>query len=215
LTESTGFGNDGTAATADLLAIWEGSDTGNGVYPDWKAEYWDNRRLEGDPVLVRNDERINFDWKSGSPAHRVPNDRFSARWTRQLTFDPGQYRFFLHADDGFRFYVDGVLRLNEWHDFTPNGVYTVSLWLEGVHELKMEYYEREGVARAYLWWVKIPPDCAISTPARSAPSLSLSRSRRMMVATLSVWIALASSCMPTPQRLHPMVGRTALEARSS
>jgi len=165
LTESTGFGNDGTAATADLLAIWEGSDTGNGVYPDWKAEYWDNRRLEGDPVLVRNDERINFDWKSGSPAHRVPNDRFSARWTRQLTFDPGQYRFFLHADDGFRFYVDGVLRLNEWHDFTPNGVYTVSLWLEGVHELKMEYYEREGVARAYLWWVKIPPDCAISVAA--------------------------------------------------
>ena len=165
VTESTGFGNDGTTTTADSLSLWEGSDVGNGVYPDWKAEYWDNRRLEGDPVLVRNDENINFDWKRGSPAHRVPKDRFSARWTRQMTFALGQYRIFCHADDGFRFSVDGILQLNEWHDFTPNGVYSVDLWLEGVHDLKMEYYERQGVARAYLWWVKIPPDCAISTSA--------------------------------------------------
>jgi len=166
VTESTGFENDGTMTSADILALWEESDVGNGVYPDWKAEYWDNRRLEGDPVLVRYDEHINFDWKRGSPAYRIPNDRFSARWTRQMFFAQGQYRIFCHADDGFRLSVDGIQQLNEWHDFTPTpGVYSVDLWLEGAHDLKMEYYERQGVARAYLWWVKIPPDCAISTSA--------------------------------------------------
>jgi len=155
VTASTGFEGDGPTVTADFRKVQRSPDAGNSVYPDWKAEYWGNRRLEGAPLLVRNEKHICFDWKAGSPAHRVPNDRFSARWTREMTFRRGIYRFFAHADDGFRFYIDGVLLLDEWHDFTRNGDYSVELALDGVHDFRMEYYEREGVARAYLSWIKI------------------------------------------------------------
>jgi hypothetical protein len=31
-------------------------------FPEWKGEYFANRRLAGAPVVVRNDASINFDW---------------------------------------------------------------------------------------------------------------------------------------------------------
>ncbi len=32
------------------------------------GEYYNNRSLSGSPALVRNDERIDFDWGEDSPA---------------------------------------------------------------------------------------------------------------------------------------------------
>ena len=56
---------------------------------EWRGEYYNNPNLQGQPVMVRNDPSVNFDWGYGSPAPNIPVDYFSARWTRSFNFDAG------------------------------------------------------------------------------------------------------------------------------
>jgi hypothetical protein len=121
-------------------------------YPDWKARYWDNRHLYGDPALVRNDEKVDFDWHDGAPTGGIPADDFSVRWSREVTFRPGFYRFYAWADDGIRVYVDGELEIDEWRLSKGDEVYTADLHLSGKHRVVVEYYERGGDARVRIWW---------------------------------------------------------------
>ncbi len=59
------------------------------------------------PELVRDEDAIDHDWGEGSPGAAIPVNRFVARWTRTMSFAPGDYEFAVTADDGVRFYVDG------------------------------------------------------------------------------------------------------------
>lgn len=116
------------------------------TYSDWKGEYFDNPFLGGTPVLVRNDPAVSFDWGFTSPGQGLPPDRFSVRWTRGVTFPAGIYRFTLQADDGVRFYIDGNLLIDEWHDSSSKS-YTRDVNLGGgLHNLTLEYYENTGNA---------------------------------------------------------------------
>jgi hypothetical protein len=116
------------------------------VYSDWKGEYFNNPFLGGAPVVVRNDLDVNFDWGLTSPGQGVPPDKFSARWTRSVNFPGGVQRFTLHADDGVRFYIDGILLIDEWHDASAK-TYTRDVNLgAGQHQLTLEYYENIGSA---------------------------------------------------------------------
>ncbi|MHB0855968.1 MAG: hypothetical protein ACYC5M_00185, partial [Anaerolineae bacterium] len=47
----------------------------------WRGEYYSNPMLRDDPVLVRTDAAVDFQWRLGSPAPSVPVDGFSVRWT--------------------------------------------------------------------------------------------------------------------------------------
>lgn len=134
---------------ARISVWWE--EVAHPSYPEWKGMYWDNRYLSGDPVLLRNDTDLDFDWDKGAPAEGLPNDDFSARWTQDVGFDPGVYRFYLRADDGVRLYIDGKRVLDEWHD-SRSQTYQVDARLSGEHELKVEFYEHGGDARLLLWW---------------------------------------------------------------
>ncbi len=120
-------------------------------YPDWKGEYFNNIQLSGSPVLTRNDKSIDFNWGAGAPAAGLPADNFSVRWTRQLAFSAGNYRFTVQVDDGVRFWVDDRLLIDQWHD--GYGDYSVDLYLtEGTHRLRLEMYERTGGAMIRLGW---------------------------------------------------------------
>ncbi len=136
-------------------------------YPDWKGEYWPNPNLSGNPVLVRNDRALNFDWGTGSPAWGLPADNFSARWTRQVTFEPARYRLYAQADDGVRIYVGGTRVLDEWHPSDGSRIYSVDLLLTGAQPLTVEYYEATGRALLKVWWQRIgdwPTPTPTSTP---------------------------------------------------
>jgi hypothetical protein len=126
-------------------------------YPDWKGEYWSNRDLSNNPALIRNDQSIDFSWGTGSAATGLPADNWSVRWSRSAALEPGVYRFYATADDGIRFYLDGRLLLNEWHDSSGGEVYTVDLAVSGSQQLVVEYYEHSGEATARFWWRRIGP----------------------------------------------------------
>jgi len=131
------------------------------TYADWKGEYWPNRSLSGDMVLVRNDRGpngtpgIDFDWGSGAPFSGLPADNFSARWTRQAEFDATTYRFHVLADDGVRLWVDGQLLIDKWQDQHPTEYTADRTLVRGRHALRVEYYEGTGGARIKVWWVKV------------------------------------------------------------
>jgi hypothetical protein len=122
-----------------------------GSYANWKGEYFANRRLAGEPALVRDDARVDFGWGAGAPAPGLPADKFSVRWTRQLYFAAGAYRFSVEADDGARLWVDDRLVIDQWHDGI--GSYSADVNLAaGQHRVRMEMYEHTGDAKARLWW---------------------------------------------------------------
>jgi hypothetical protein len=130
-------------------------------YSDWKGEYWPNLTLSGSPALVRNDrdpagsKGIDFSWEDGSPASGLPADNFSARWTRQVHFDRGTYRFHVLVDDGARLWVDGQLLIDAWYDSRPHELVAEYALVDGTHDLKVEYYEHTGGARIQVWWSKV------------------------------------------------------------
>ena len=154
---------------------WEQISTpGPSGYPDWKGEYWDNRGLDGDPAIVRNDNEIDFNWGDGSPDPAISNDNFSARWTRHVDFKDSVYRFYAKADDGVRVWVDGNLVIDEWHDNSSDNTYTADVKVDGDTKVKVEYYEHHGGARIHVYWERLsvtetPTPIVTNTPTPTPP----------------------------------------------
>lgn len=128
------------------------------VITEWKGEYFANRTLQGAPDLVRNDKNVDFDWDRGAPAAGLPNDNFSARWTRTLNFDAAVYRFSVASDDGVRLWVDDRLVIDEWSDSASNRNSVDLAMVSGKHTIRVEYYERSGDAEIKLSWKKVTLD---------------------------------------------------------
>lgn len=125
------------------------------VIQGWHGEYYANRWLTGSPSMIRGDQAINFDWGYDGPGGALPANEFSVRWTRTLVIDQvstGPYRFTVTADDGVRLWVDGHLLISEWSDH-PAQTFGADMRLEpGSHELKVEYYENQGLSTAKVFW---------------------------------------------------------------
>ena len=124
-------------------------------YPDWKGEYWTNQNLSGDPRVTRNDPSIDFNWGTGSPDDDIPDNHFSARWTRRYRFSEGTYRFYARSDDGVRVWVDGDRIIDEWQNNDGRVTYEADVWLDGRTDLRVEYYEDTGGAMIHVWWERI------------------------------------------------------------
>ncbi len=147
------FENTGNARIA---VWWEriGSISDN-EFPDWKGEYFSNRTLSGSPTVVRNDNTIDFNWGSGSPAAGIPSNDFSARWTRSPYFDSGRYRFHVRVDDGVRLYVDDSLLIDQWNEGSDREFTADRDLSSGNHAIRVEYFENTGGARITVWWERI------------------------------------------------------------
>ena len=121
----------------------------------WSAEYYANSTLSGQPVLYRFDTAIDFDWGTGSPDRTVPADEFSVRWQRDAWFEGGTYRFYARSDDGFRLWVDGFLVVDSWLDQQAAWITRDYYLPQGMHALRVEYYEHGGGARVTLAWDRV------------------------------------------------------------
>ncbi|MCU0521048.1 MAG: PA14 domain-containing protein [Anaerolineae bacterium] len=143
-------------------------------YTHWKGEYWANVGLSGAPALVRNDVKIDFNWRNGAPDVGLPADNFSARWSRTATLEAGVYEFTVSADDGIRVTVDGQKLIDEWHAGAADRVYKAQrALLAGPHLLVVEYYEAAGDASARVDYVRIgglPTPTATNTPTPTRTS---------------------------------------------
>ncbi len=118
------------------------------------GEYFDNKDLQGKPVLVRTDEKIYFDYAGGSPDSSLPADQFSVRWTGKLIPPESRtYKLGLSTDDGVRFYLDGKLIIDQWRDRgTTTDLVKLDLEAGREYDIKIEYYENGGSAFASFGW---------------------------------------------------------------
>lgn len=131
----------------------------------WYGTYWNNRNLSGQPVLVREDPAIDFDWRGLSPDVSVNVDNFSARWTRTYHFSQGVYRFKATMDDGMRVWVDDKLIINDWQDGKVRTIEADVSLSSGPHQLVVEYYEFGGKAVAGFTWDIIQGGAPVYPPS--------------------------------------------------
>lgn len=119
-----------------------------------RAEYFDNIKLEGKPLMRRTDATVNFMWGfQGISAKLAKN--YSVRWTGLLkspTTD--DYVLGFSGQDGYRVWVDGGLMIEDWTTHRPSTTQTKSIHLEKGKEysIKIEYYQTVRAAEARLIW---------------------------------------------------------------
>ncbi len=155
-----------TLGAVSILS-WQRADP----FPDWRTEYFNNPNLQGDPVLVRNEPSLNYNWGSGSPAPGiVPVDNFSARWTRQFFFENANYAFRVRSDDGIRVWAGNDLIIDRWQDGDTGWIDVQRTFTAGLRDVRVEYYERGGDAFInFSWWRQDqpidPPTAVIKSPS--------------------------------------------------
>lgn len=136
----------------------------------WKGEYFNNTALAYQPVLIRDDAAINFQWGFGSPlAGTVNNDDFSVRWTRNLLLEAGTYRFSVTVDDGVRLWVNGQLLLDRWQSQPLTTLQNEIVVVGGSVPVRMEYFEQKDNATAVLTWEKV--SAGTTPPLPLAPAV--------------------------------------------
>lgn len=107
---------------------------------NWKASFYPNSNFKGTPIKKEYDT-LDLWWGNGSPDPLIPNDHFTAIFTKEITVNKNEfYRIRGRADDGIRIYVDDKLIINQWKDGV-NPFHKDLLLSAGKHNIKVEYYE--------------------------------------------------------------------------
>jgi alpha-L-fucosidase len=121
---------------------------------------------EKDVELKRIDAEINFDWVRNSPGKPIAEDNYSATWTGYIQSRYSEvYLFEAQADDGIRVWINGKLVVNNWKtdgsgtqsnvmESEKSDAVSGKIKLEtGIkYQVKVEYFETQQNAHAYLWW---------------------------------------------------------------
>jgi hypothetical protein len=139
----------GCASVAVVALVLAGASVGFALYrPRWRAAYFANEALSGEPSLVARVPEADNYWGRGGPGIEMPKDHFSARFETCLVLDrPGSIVFTVGSDDGSRLFVDDRNVIDAW-DPQPYTERSQSVPLDaGAHALRLEYFEREGQAR--------------------------------------------------------------------
>ena len=142
-----------------------------------RGEYFDNNRLEGQPRVVRVDERIDFGWTLNSPARGIPFDWYSARWSGTIT-TPARNdvrQIGIEGNDGYRLWIDDKLVIDNWRKVSVGRrMATLNLKRGTEHAIRLEYFESTGNARLKLVWDAGVPnvwraqiDSAVAAAAKS------------------------------------------------
>jgi PA14 domain/Aerotolerance regulator N-terminal/von Willebrand factor type A domain len=110
-----------------------------------RGEYFKGRQLK-EPVLVRIDGKLDFQWGNNSPGPGVPED-FTARWTGMiLPKYSEEYLFDGWGDDSLSVFID------EKQVFERGGEGRVTLEAGRYYPIRLEFFDRSGGASLQLSW---------------------------------------------------------------
>lgn len=121
----------------------------------WRTEFYNNRNLDGLPILRRTDATLNFNWGTNTPDPVVNTDNFSARFTRTICVTAGYYTFSARSDDELRVTVDGR-RIIETRINTYPSALSADVYLsDGTHNICVEFCEYGGDAVCQVNWERV------------------------------------------------------------
>ncbi|MFC5285106.1 beta-glucosidase [Pedobacter alpinus] len=120
--------------------------------PGFKAEYFDNTKLEGSPKMVTNDKDLNHFWQEGQKLGTMTANDFSARYTTNFkSSTTGTITFEVEGDDGYRFLVNGKEVLNAWERNRWGArIYQLKTQKDAVYNLVLEYWQGGGKGNVRL-----------------------------------------------------------------
>ena len=138
------------------------------------ARFYDNAAWAGEPVVVRVERTLVFDWHEEPPLDAP----FSAEWTGfLLARETGAYLFALDSDDGSVLTIGGITVVNN------GGIHgerrrTGAIRLEaGTHALRLRYFNVGFGAVLRVFWsppglpeTALPPEVLLPETATSPPS---------------------------------------------
>ncbi len=123
----------------------------------WIAQYYNNPTLTGDAAVTRGESAISFNWGQGSPANGINADNFSARFTTDVSFPAGTYRFYMLADDQARVTVNfnPLPLINTLGQSRLGQVISADVQLNGPTHIQIDYVELSSDAYLYLSWANL------------------------------------------------------------
>ncbi len=123
--------------------------------PGLKAEFFQNRDLQGPPQVSRVDSQVNFVFTEQPPAPGMGKLNFSARWSGFLTAKAsGNYQIGASGLDGCRLWLNGQLLVDHWSNCVTT-TKAIQLIKGRKYSVKLEYWRGGGAARIKLLW--LPP----------------------------------------------------------
>lgn len=121
---------------------WEGKQ-------GFKAEYFNNRELKGEPVTAGTESRIDHLWQEGEIVYgTIRANNFSARYTTNYKANKdGNIIFEMEADDGYRLMINDKEVINAWQRNRWGArTYNLNTKKDSVYKLTIEYWQGEGKA---------------------------------------------------------------------
>ncbi len=108
-----------------------------------KEERFQGTALAGEPVVVREVDRIDADPEDGvPPVAGLGHELYSVRWTGVYDAPKaGRYDVMTNADDGIRVFIDGRKVLDDWSDHAPRTKLESIELRKGRHQVVVEYYQ--------------------------------------------------------------------------
>jgi beta-glucosidase len=171
------------------------------------AEYFGNTRLEGEPIVRREEKLIDYDSASGRVPDGVPAELWSARWTGTLKVrESGHYEIGFTGDDGYRVSLGDATLVEDWSDHGARTT-TAAVDLEAgkAYVLKVEFYQSRGGAAARLVWSR--PGLA---QERRAEALAVARKADVVIAVMGLSPELEGEEMKTEEEGFLGGDRTAI-----
>jgi beta-glucosidase len=143
----------GGQGNGDLLPASAVTLPDNASAHGFRAEYFKNAELSGEPALVRTDNEINL-VMSDSPAPGISRRIFSVRWTGNLSVPvSGPYVLAFTGDDGYRVFLDDKQLIDKWEHGAPTTrTSQVQLQAGKTYALRAEFFQDGGDYQARLAW---------------------------------------------------------------
>lgn len=131
------------------------------TYP-WEVDVFFTPNLGLTPYETDTTALLDYTWPTapvinGATVPGAPDDGYSVRFTRNVSFTAGLYTFTLIGDEGVNLYVDGVHYINRWDNAAP-ATFTADVQLSaGFHVIVVEMEDTGGEGRVALTWTVVPP----------------------------------------------------------
>lgn len=119
----------------------------------FKAEYYGNRALQGDPVAVRHESTLEHTWQRGDTvAGNLIANNFSARYSTVFTANASDsITFEVDADDGYRLFVNGKEVIDAWQRNRWGAkTYTLQTVKDAAYDIVLEYWQGDDHAHVAL-----------------------------------------------------------------
>lgn len=131
------------------------SHTENGILKKGlRGSYFNNTDVSGEPVVMRTDEKIDFQWTLFSPDSKINYDFFSAEWNGFIKDSVTEtVKIGVQGNDGYKLYINDELVIDNWKKVSFNTVLADYRFVKDkLYKIRLVYYEPAGNARLKLVW---------------------------------------------------------------